>query len=176
MCDEGFVARMGASVVPRGILAPFAFTGALKGNSPASLVDKGEPVGADRMILGAPSEGAGLCMSCVSFRAWPAPRGGSSRPESSVRPETAGDLDRGLRAMGEELVEPAMVATMMMMTRGNEGESKASSSGEVAWGKVVVAQLVGVYSAMVLTVNLLPSLVTMGLIGILGHEQVKASW
>jgi hypothetical protein len=68
MCDEGFVARMGASVVPRGILAPFAFTGALKGNSPASLVDKGEPVGADRMILGAPSEGAGLCMSCVSFR------------------------------------------------------------------------------------------------------------
>jgi hypothetical protein len=78
--------------------------------------------------------------------------------------------------MGEELVEPAMVATMMMTTRGNEGESEASSSGEVAWGKVVVAQLVGVYSAMVLTVNLLPSLVTMGLMGILGHEQVKASW
>ena len=78
--------------------------------------------------------------------------------------------------MGEELVEPAMVATMMMTTRGNEGESKASSSGEVAWGEVVVAQLVGVYSAMVLTVNLLPSLVTMGLMGILGHEQVEASW
>jgi hypothetical protein len=35
---------------------------------------------------------------------------------------------------------------------------------------------VGVYSGMVLTVNLLPSLVTMGLMGILGHEQVKASW
>ena len=37
--------------------------------------------------------------------------------------------------MGEELVEPAMVATMMMTTRGNEGESEASSSGEVAWGE-----------------------------------------
>jgi hypothetical protein len=69
-----------------------------------------------------------------------------------------------------------MVVAMMMTTRGNEGESEASSSGEVAWGKVVVAQLVGVYSAMVLTVNLLPSLVTMGLMGFLGHEQVEASW
>jgi len=78
--------------------------------------------------------------------------------------------------MGEELVEPAMVVAMMMTTRGNEGESEASSSGEVACGKVVVAQLVGVYSAMVLTVNLLPSLVTMGLMGFLGHEQVEASW
>ena len=77
--------------------------------------------------------------------------------------------------MGEELVEPAMVAAMMMTTRGTEGESEASSSGEVAWGKVVVAQLVGVYSAMVLTVNLLPSLVTTGLMGILDREQVKAS-
>jgi len=78
--------------------------------------------------------------------------------------------------MGEELVEPAMVVAMMMTTRENEGEFEASSSGEVAWGKVVVAQLVGVYSAMVLTVNLLPSLVTMGLMGFLGHEQVEASW
>ena len=78
--------------------------------------------------------------------------------------------------MGEELVEPAMVVTMMMTARGNERESGASCSGEVAWGKVVVAQLVGVYSAMVLTVNLLPSLVTMGLMGVFGHEQVEASW
>jgi hypothetical protein len=111
MCEEGLGARMGTSAASRGMLPALVFVGALKGNSPASLVDKGEPVGADRMILGAPSEGEGLCMSCVSFLVCPNASGGSSRPESSVLPDTAGDLDRGLRAMGEELLEPTMMAT-----------------------------------------------------------------
>jgi hypothetical protein len=64
------------------MLAPFAVAGALKGNSLGSCVDRGEPVGAERMILGAPLREP--CMSCVSFAACPA---------------RSGDLERGLRAM-----------------------------------------------------------------------------
>jgi hypothetical protein len=109
------------------MLPPLAFAGALKGNSPASLVDKGEPVGADRIILGAPSEGEGLCISCVSFLGCPKLSGDSSRPDSSVLPDTAGDLERGLRALGETsvLLEPTM-ATRKIRTR-------KMSRGSLVW-------------------------------------------
>ena len=114
MCEEGFAARMGNSAGSVGILPSFAFAGEWKGNSAGSLLlDSGEPVGAERMILGAPSEGGGLWMSCVSFLDCPNRSGDSSRPDSSVLLDTAGDLDRGLRAMGDtsELLEPGMAGT-----------------------------------------------------------------
>lgn len=113
MCEEGFGARRGTSAdsTGTGMLPPLAFAGTWKGNSPASLLEMGEPVGAERMILGAPSEGEGLCMSCVSFLGCPRLSGDSSRPDSSVLPDTAGDRERGLRVVGEPpvLLEPTMV-------------------------------------------------------------------
>ena len=110
MCEEGFAARTGASASGSGgMLAPFAVAGALKGNSPGSCADSGEPVGAERIILGAPFEE--WCMSRVSFIACSARSGDNIRPGSSVPLDTAGDLDRGLRVMGEtsDLLEPAMM-------------------------------------------------------------------
>lgn len=60
MCEDGFGARRGVSAGSAEPLPPMALAGALKGNSLGSLGDKGEPVGAERMILGAASEGEGL--------------------------------------------------------------------------------------------------------------------
>jgi hypothetical protein len=130
------------------MLPPFAFAGTLKGNSPVSLVDKGEPVGADRMILGAPSEGDGLCISCVSFLGWPAAGGDSSRPDSSVLPDTAGDLDRGRRAVSETsvLLEPTMMTTA---TRKRREYLRRLLAARSRWGKVVAARLLARYTAMV---------------------------
>ena len=109
VCEDGFDARIGTSPSGSvGMLAPFAVAGALKGNSPGSFADRGEPVAAERMLLGAPFEA--LWMSCVSFAVCPARSGDNILPGSSGPLDTAGDLDRGLRVMGEtsEFVEPAM--------------------------------------------------------------------
>lgn len=52
--------------------APFVVVeAAWKGNSPGSWGANGEPVGADRMIVGATFEGEGMCISSVSFAVRP---------------------------------------------------------------------------------------------------------
>jgi hypothetical protein len=162
VCEEGFDVRIGTSLSGSvGILAPFAVDGELKGNSPGSFGDRGEPVGAERMILGAPFEG--LYMSCVSFAVCPARSGDNILPGSSGPLDTAGDLDRGLRVIGEtsEFVEPAMEVVKGVGASGNErkGLSSYYNDSEIVLlrrsriGSFVVARSVDRYSAMVSTEN-----------------------
>jgi hypothetical protein len=69
---------------------------ALKGNSPGSLGDRGEPVGAERMILGARLEGEGTCISSVSFALRPIRSGDSTLGDSGWAVTATGDRARGL--------------------------------------------------------------------------------
>jgi hypothetical protein len=77
MCEDGLCALTGESPVKEEAAVPFAFgdTTALKGNSAGSLGDNGEPVGAERRILGPPFEGEGMCISSDSFALNPARSG-----------------------------------------------------------------------------------------------------
>jgi hypothetical protein len=69
---------------------------AWKGNSPGSCGDSGEPVGAERMILGARFEGEGMCISSVSFALKPIRNGESTRGDSGLPFTATGDRARGL--------------------------------------------------------------------------------
>lgn len=73
--------------------------GAWKGNSAASFT-VGEPVAAERMILGPPFilPGEGACISSVSFSVDPSCSLGSRRG-SSLPGANAGDVERGLRVL-----------------------------------------------------------------------------
>jgi hypothetical protein len=87
MCDEGLWALTCESVPMVGGTAPLAVVGdAWKGNSPGSLALKGEPVGADRMILGPPLAGEGMYISSVSFALSPTRNGDKRRKGSFSSP------------------------------------------------------------------------------------------
>lgn len=101
MCEDDLWALPGDSAAMEGGIVPLAvFEGALKGNSPGSLVYKGSPVGADRMILGAPLEVDDVCNSSVSFALSPTRSGERSR-RGSFPSAAVCVVARGLRPIGD---------------------------------------------------------------------------
>jgi hypothetical protein len=106
MCEDALWALTGESAVTTGGTVPFAGPAAAwKGNSPGSFVDvdvdKGEPVGADRMILGPPFDGeVGMCISSVSRAFRPTRRGDRSR-RGSLPSAAVGATAREPRPIGE---------------------------------------------------------------------------
>lgn len=98
MWDAGLGVRRGDSAGSvRSVVGSTTVGGELKGNSEGSFGDKGEPVGACRMILGPPLAVADWSSS-VSVAVCPARSGDSMRRVSGLPFAAAGDWERGLRA------------------------------------------------------------------------------
>jgi hypothetical protein len=106
ICEDALWALTGESAVTTWGTVPFAeLAAAWKGNSPGSfvvvVVDNGEPVGAERMILGPPFDGeVGMCISSVSCAFSPTRRGDRSR-RGSLPSAAVGATARELRPIGE---------------------------------------------------------------------------
>jgi hypothetical protein len=103
VCEDGFGARAEASAAAAWGTAPCMplLEAVWKGNSAPSLVDMGEPVGADRIILGPPFDGEGMCISSVSFE-WKPSRSGDSTRRCSCLPSAV--IGATARPLGETSV------------------------------------------------------------------------
>jgi hypothetical protein len=93
---------MGGSAIAEGWpVVPFVFGDtAWKGNSPGSFGDRGEPVGADRIILGPGSDEEGICISSISFALSPARNGEETRGGSCLPSTAIGAMSLGGRLAG----------------------------------------------------------------------------